>query len=76
MRMMLKAVMDTEKGNEAIRNGSLGKIIEGVVEQIQPEAAYFAGEDGQRACFMVFDMTDSSQLPAISEPLSRAEGRA
>jgi hypothetical protein len=36
MRMMLRAVMDTEKGNEAIRNGSLGKIIEGVVEQIQP----------------------------------------
>ena len=46
--MMLKAVMDTEKGNEAIRNGSLGEIIEGVVERIQPEAAYCAGEDGQR----------------------------
>jgi hypothetical protein len=74
MRMMLRAVMDTEKGNEAIRNGSLGKIIEGVVEQIQPEAAYFAGENGQRACFMVFDMTDSSQLPVISEPLFQSGG--
>jgi hypothetical protein len=67
--MMLKAVMDTEMGNEAIQNGSLGKIIEQVVQQIKPEAAYFAAEDGQRACFMVFDMTDSSQLPVISEPL-------
>ena len=71
---MLKAVMDTEKGNEAIRNGSLGEIIEGVVERIQPEAAYCAGEDGQGACFMVFDMTDSSQLPAISEPLFQSGG--
>jgi hypothetical protein len=69
MRMMLKAVMDTEMGNEAIRNGSLAKVIEQVVQQLQPEAAYFAPEDGQRACFMVFDMTDSSQLPVISEPL-------
>lgn len=33
MRMMLKAVMDTEMGNAAIRNGSLAKVIEQVVQQ-------------------------------------------
>jgi hypothetical protein len=53
----------------AIRDGSMAKLIEQVVQQIHPEAAYFAAEDGQRACFMVFDMADSSQIPVISEPL-------
>jgi hypothetical protein len=70
MRMMLKAVVDTEAGNEALRNGSMIKAIEQMMQQLNPEAAYFVGsEDGQRTCLVVFDMTDSSQIPVISEPL-------
>ena len=70
MRMMLKAVVDTEAGTEAIRNGSIAKVIGQMMEQLKPEAAYFtASEDGQRACIVVFDMADPSQLPPISEPL-------
>jgi hypothetical protein len=69
MRMMLKAVVDTAAGNSVIADGSIGPVIGRLVEQLKPEAAYFAGEDGQRACFMVFDMQDAADLPAISEPL-------
>lgn len=70
MRMLLKAVVDTEAGNEALRNGSMLKAIEQMMQQLSPEAAYFVGsEDGQRSCIVVFDMTDPSQIPAISEPL-------
>lgn len=68
MRVLLKASMDTEKANEAIRNGTLGKLIQASVEQIKPEAAYFTAENGQRTAFLVFDMQDSSQMPVISEP--------
>jgi hypothetical protein len=68
MRVLLKAQMDTEKANEAIRNGTLPKLIQESVEQIKPEAAYFTAEDGQRTAFLVFDMQDSSQMPVISEP--------
>ncbi|GAA4002901.1 hypothetical protein OG252_24155 [Streptomyces sp. NBC_01352] len=68
MRVLLKASMDTEKANEAIRNGTLGKLIQESVEQIKPEAAYFTAENGQRTAFLVFDMQDSSQMPVISEP--------
>ncbi|MFE9442857.1 hypothetical protein ACFYO2_28585 [Streptomyces sp. NPDC006602] len=68
MRVLLKASMDTEKANEAIRNGTLGKLIQESVEQIKPEAAYFTVENGQRTAFLVFDMQDSSQMPVISEP--------
>jgi len=69
MRMMLKAVIDTEAGNENIRNGSMAKVIEQMVQQLNPEAVYFAPENGQRSCIVVFDMADPSQIPAVSEPL-------
>src|SRR5688572_16668370 len=76
MRMMLKAVVDTEAGNEALRNGSMVKTIQDMMQQLNPEGAYFVGsEDGQRSCLVVFDMTDSSQIPVISEPLFNT-GRA
>lgn len=68
MRVLLKVSMDTEKGNDAIRNGTLGKLIQESVEQIKPEAAYFTAEDGNRTAYLVFDMQDSSQMPVISEP--------
>ena len=69
MRMMLKAVVDTAAGNAMIADGSIGQVIGELVDRLQPEAAYFAGEDGQRACFLVFDMTDAADLPSICEPL-------
>ncbi len=76
MRMMLRAVVYTEAGNQALRNGSMLKVIEQMMQQLNPEAAYFVGsEDGQRSCVVVFDMSDPSQLPAISEPLFQI-GRA
>ncbi|MEV0239486.1 hypothetical protein AB0I06_06030 [Streptomyces sp. NPDC050674] len=68
MRVMLKASMDTEKANEAIRNGTLGKLIQEALEQIKPEAAYFTSDHGKRTAFLVFDMQDSSQMPVLSEP--------
>jgi len=60
--------MDTEKANEAISNGTLGKLIEETAEQIKPEATYFTTDNGDRTALFVFDMQDSSQLPSISEP--------
>jgi hypothetical protein len=69
MRVLLKAQMETEKANEAVRNGTLGKLIQESVEQIKPEASYFTAEDGVRTAYLVFDMQDSSQMPVLAEPL-------
>ncbi len=74
MRVMLRAHLDTQASNEAIRNGTLSKIMEGMVERLKPEAAYFGPSEGDRSCTFVFDMQDSSQLPTIAEPLFQGLG--
>ncbi|MER5551447.1 hypothetical protein ABT001_07170 [Streptomyces sp. NPDC002793] len=69
MRMLLTAQMDTETSNRAVSDGTMPKIVQEVVEQLKPEAAYFTVQNGQRTCLMVFDMQDSAQMPPLMEPL-------
>ena len=69
MRMMLNAVMDNAAGNEAIRSGTMAKLIEQSIQELHPEATYFlSSNDGRRSCVMVFDLDDASRIPAVSEP--------
>jgi hypothetical protein len=69
MRMMLKIKMPTELGNRAIKDGSLGKILEDTVSKLKAEAAYFVADDGMRCAMIFFDMKDSAEIPVIVEPL-------
>ncbi|MFF0473798.1 hypothetical protein [Streptomyces sp. NPDC004284] len=68
MRMLLKIQMDTPTSNEAIRQGKLLKIMEGALQELKPEAAYFTVEDGCRTGYLFFDLDDPSRMPVISEP--------
>jgi len=68
MRMMLKAAMCTEKANAAVRDGTLGKTIQGILEQIKPEAAYFSDADGKRTAYLICNITEAAQIPALAEP--------
>ncbi len=69
MRMMLRWTVPVEKGNETIRDGSLARTMQSLLEDLKPEAAYFWPENGERAGMMVFDMTDPTEIPQIAEPL-------
>ncbi len=69
MRTMLKVSLPVENGNTAIRDGSMPRILETLMEQIKPEAAYFYVENGRRTAIFVFDMGDSARMPPVLEPL-------
>ena len=69
MRTMLTIQMPVQAGNAAITDQSLPATMERLMTLIKPEAAYFYAADGLRSALMVFDMTASSQIPLIVEPL-------
>ena len=69
MRMLLKAVLDTEAANEVFRSGAAAEALDRIQEALQPEVLYGFIEDGERAFFAVFDLADPSEIPVISEPL-------
>ena len=69
MRMLLRVSIPVETGNAAVKAGTLGSTIERILADLKPEAAYFTADDnGNRSASIVFDMQDSSQIPAIAEP--------
>jgi hypothetical protein len=67
--MMLRWTVPVERGNEAIKDGTLSQTIESLIDELKPEAAYFWPESGERGGMMVFDMADPTQIPQIAEPL-------
>jgi len=67
--MMLKFTIPIEKGNQAFKDGSLGRTLESMMNKLKPEAAYFAPSDGKRGGMMFFDLAEPSQIIEVAEPL-------
>lgn len=68
MRMMLNVSLPVDKGNAAIKDGSLVTKIQSILADLKSEAAYFTEFDGKRTGLIFFDMTDTSEMPAVAEP--------
>ena len=69
MRFMLSFSVPTEKANAAIKEGTFPQTLQSIMEELQPEAAYFTDVDGARGGYLIVNMDDASQLPAMAEPL-------
>ncbi|MFI5670307.1 hypothetical protein [Streptomyces sp. NPDC051704] len=69
MRVMLRAHIDTQAGNEATRAGALPQAMQKPMEKVKPEAAHFGPSEGVRSCRIVFDMQDGAEMPVLLEGL-------
>ena len=68
MRFLLKANIPVDTGNAAAKAGTLGGTLQAILADLKPEAVYFTDDKGQRTAFIVLDMQDASQIPAMAEP--------
>lgn len=68
MRTMAKIIIPVEAGTQGIQSGSLPKLMQETAERWKPEAMYFTTFDGQRTAYIIFDLPDSSSIPAFAEP--------
>lgn len=69
MRIMLAFSIHPEKGDALIKEGRIGETMESILQELQPEAAYFTDVEGTRGGYLVVNMKDASQIPAMTEPL-------
>ncbi len=69
MRFMLTFRIPPEEGTAAAKDGRIGDILQSILEDLKPEAAYFAEIEGARGGYLVVNMEEASQLPTIAEPL-------
>jgi hypothetical protein len=69
MRFMLKfSFPTTAESNAWIRDGSIGQKMESILENLQPEAAYFCPVDGTRGGYLIINMDEASEIPPMVEP--------
>ena len=69
MRFMLTFRIPMDKGNAWIRQGQVEQTMQSILSDLKPEAAYFGTMDGARGGYLVINMDDASQIPAMAEPL-------
>ena len=68
MRFLVKVNIPVEAGNRAAKAGTLGTTTQAILADLKPEAVYFTDDHGQRTAFLIIDMHDASQIPALAEP--------
>ena len=68
MRMLMQVRIPHAEFNEAVRDGTAGTKLHGILDAIEPEAVYFTEQCGRRAAVLVVDLPDPSKIPALAEP--------
>ena len=68
MRMILTVTMPHEPFNTFIKNGTVGKVLDGIMKEIKPEAAYFSLDEGKRSLFIVVNVEKGTDYVKYAEP--------
>ena len=69
MRILLSFTIHPDKGDALIKEGRIGETMASILQELQPEAAYFTAVEGTRGGYLVVNMEDASQMPTLTEPL-------
>ena len=67
MRFLIKVSIPVEAGNAAAKKDGF-KVIQKILKQQKPEAAYFVADGGRRTGILIMDLKDASDIPRIAEP--------
>ena len=68
MRMLLSVTIPHEPFNTLVRQKKAGPILQRILEELKPEAAYFTERDGTRGGTFIIDVADPSRIPFYAEP--------
>ena len=69
IRFLVEVRIPTDLGNAALKNGTMTEQIQKYLNDVKPEAAYFAVANGQRTVYLVLDLENTGSLAEIVEPL-------
>ena len=67
MRFLVRISFPVEAGNAAAKKDGF-KVIQRILEEQKPEAAYFMAENGKRTAVLIVNIGEASEIPAIAEP--------
>jgi hypothetical protein len=68
MRVLLYIKLPHEPFNAAVRDGTVGKKIQRILDELKPEAVYFTELQGRRGAIMIVNVGDPSKIPMFAEP--------
>ncbi|MGN5477345.1 panthothenate synthetase [Cupriavidus basilensis] len=68
MRMLLNIRIPHEPFNAFVRDGTIGEVMERILADTKPEAAYFTEQNGTRGAILVIHLDELLADPAFAEP--------
>jgi hypothetical protein len=68
MRMLVHVKMPNKEFNAYGKDGSIGKKIARIFDDIKPDAVYFTEYEGKRGVIIIADVAEPSAVPGIAEP--------
>jgi len=69
MKYIMRVKMASgERGNDLLKDPLFGKKMQDLLSEVKAEAAYFTTICGSRGAYVIVNMDDASQIPAIAEP--------
>ena len=68
MRMLIHVKIPHKEFNVYVKDGSIGKKIKRILDELKPEAVYFTEYSGHRGLIMITDVAEPSDVPKIAEP--------